>query len=125
MWLHLTPEEQLKRFKDRSKAAHKRWKLTDEDWRNRDKWELYEEAVNDMVSRTSTTAAPWRLIAANDKRYTRVKVLQTVADAMEAALARVADDKPRADMTSRRAPSKPRARQAAKAGAAAGPGKIR
>ncbi|MDX2142124.1 MAG: polyphosphate:AMP phosphotransferase [Rhodospirillaceae bacterium] len=90
LWLHLTPEEQLKRFKDRSKIAHKRWKLTDEDWRNRDKWDLYEEAVNDMVSRTSTAAAPWHLIAANDKRYTRVKVLQTVADAMETALSRTA-----------------------------------
>jgi polyphosphate:AMP phosphotransferase len=88
IWLHLTPDEQLKRFKQRSSIAHKRWKLTDEDWRNRDKWDLYEEAVNDMVSRTSTAAAPWHLVAANDKRYTRVKVLQTVADAMDAALAR-------------------------------------
>jgi polyphosphate:AMP phosphotransferase len=90
LWLHLTPEEQLKRFKQRAKLAHKRWKLTDEDWRNREKWENYEEAVNDMVSRTSTAAAPWHLVAANDKRYTRVKVLQTVADSMAAALNRTA-----------------------------------
>jgi len=86
MSLHLTNDEQLKRFKDREKTAHKRWKLTPDDWRNREKWDQYEEAVNDMVSRTSTAAAPWYLIAANDKRYTRVKVLETVADAIESAL---------------------------------------
>ena len=88
IWLHLTKDEQLRRFKQRSKAEHKRWKLTDEDWRNRDKWDEYEEAVNDLVSRTSTTAAPWTLIAANDKRYCRVKVLKTVGDAMARALKR-------------------------------------
>jgi len=86
IWLHITPDEQLRRFKDRGKVPHKRWKLTDEDWRNRKKRGDYEDAVNDMVSRTSTTAAPWHLIPANDKRYARVKVLQTVADAIEAAL---------------------------------------
>lgn len=86
IWLHLTKDEQLRRFKQREKAAHKSWKLTDEDWRNREKWDEYEDAVNDMVSRTSTTAAPWTLIAANDKRYCRVKVLRTVGDAMARAL---------------------------------------
>jgi len=86
IWLHLTKDEQLARFKQRAKAAHKSWKLTDEDWRNREKCDAYEEAVNDMVSRTSTAAAPWTLIAANDKRYCRVKVLRTVADAMARAL---------------------------------------
>jgi polyphosphate:AMP phosphotransferase len=88
IWLHLTKYEHLKRFKQRSKLAHKQWKLTDEDWRNREKWDDYVEAVNDMVSRTSTTAAPWTLVAANEKRYCRVKVLRTVADAMERALKR-------------------------------------
>jgi len=83
MWLHITKDEQLKRFKERTTVAHKRWKLTDEDWRNRDKWDLYENAVNDMISRTSTTAAPWHLVPANDKRFTRVTVLRTVADAIE------------------------------------------
>lgn len=89
MWLHITKDEQKRRFKDRGKAAHKSWKLTADDWRNREKWDLYEEAVNDMISRTSTAAAPWHLVAANDKRYARVKVLQTVSKAMEAALARL------------------------------------
>ena len=88
VWLHLTKDEQLQRFKQRSKAEYKKWKLTEDDWRNRDKWDAYEDAVNDMVSRTSTTAAPWTLIAANDKRYARVKILKIVGDAMARALSR-------------------------------------
>jgi AMP-polyphosphate phosphotransferase len=86
MWLHISKKEQLRRFKDRSTIAHKKWKLTDDDWRNREKWDQYEEAINDMVSRTSTTAAPWHLIPSNDKRFTRVRVLKTVADSVEKAL---------------------------------------
>ncbi len=78
----------MRRFKQRSKAQHKKWKLTEDDWRNRDKWDAYEDAVNDLVSRTSTTAAPWTLVAANDKRYARVKILKTVCDAMARALSR-------------------------------------
>ncbi len=85
-WLHLTRKEQLRRFKDREATSYKRWKITDEDWRNREKWDQYEEAVNDMISRTSTTNAPWRLIPANDKSYARLTVLKAVADAMEKAL---------------------------------------
>jgi AMP-polyphosphate phosphotransferase len=86
MWLHISKKEQLRRFKDRSTVAHKKWKLTEDDWRNREKWDQYEDAINDMVSRTSTTAAPWHLIPANDKRFARVTVLKTVADSVEKAL---------------------------------------
>jgi len=85
-WLHITPEEQLTRFREREATPWKRWKLTDEDWRNREKWPLYEQAVNDMVSHTSTTLAPWTLVEGDDKRYARVKVLRTLADRLEQAV---------------------------------------
>lgn len=85
-WLHITPEEQLKRFKERKHTAYKRWKLTEEDWRNRDHWEGYEEAVNDMVAYTSTERAPWHLIGANDKHHARLAVLEIVARTFESAL---------------------------------------
>ncbi len=87
-WLHITPEEQLRRFEERAATPHKRWKLTDEDWRNREKWDEYALAVHDMVERTSTHIAPWILVEANSKRYARVKVITSVCDALEAALAR-------------------------------------
>ncbi|MCP3981030.1 MAG: polyphosphate:AMP phosphotransferase [bacterium] len=77
-WIEITSEEQKSRFDARAKTPHKRWKLTDEDWRNRAKREAYTEAVHDMVERTSTTNAAWHLIEGNDKRYARVKVLRTV-----------------------------------------------
>lgn len=85
-WLHITPEEQMARFQHREMTDYKRWKLTDEDWRNRAKWPLYEQSVNDMVEMTSTHTAPWTLVEANDKHYARVKVLKTVCDALEARL---------------------------------------
>lgn len=85
-WLHITPEEQLRRFEERQEVEFKRWKLTDEDWRNREKWELYERAVQEMVERTSTFDAPWTLVEGNCKRYARLKVLRTVSDGLEAAL---------------------------------------
>ena len=87
-WLHITPDEQLRRFKERETIAHKQWKLTDEDWRNRQKWPLYEAAVNDMVERTSTGVVPWTLVEANDKRFARIKVLETTGDRIQAALRR-------------------------------------
>ncbi|CDH44428.1 polyphosphate:AMP phosphotransferase [Candidatus Contendibacter odensensis] len=86
-WLHITPEEQLRRFQEREQIAYKAWKLTDEDWRNRERWASYELAVNDMVEHTSTRQAPWTLIEANDKRHTRIEVLRTLCERMEAALA--------------------------------------
>ena len=85
-WLHITKEEQLARFTARQQTPFKAWKLTDEDWRNREKWEDYEVAVNDMIARCSTRMAPWTLIEANNKRFARVKVLRTVADALQTAL---------------------------------------
>ena len=83
-WLHVTSEEQLRRFKARAKTIHKRWKLTDEDWRNREKWDRYEMAVNEMVERTSTQIAPWTLVEGNDKQFARLKVLRTVCERLEA-----------------------------------------
>jgi polyphosphate kinase 2 (PPK2 family) len=85
-WLHISPEEQEQRFQARAKIPYKRWKLTDEDLRNREKWGRYEVAVNDMVERTSTQIAPWVLVEANDKRYARVKVLKSVCESLERAL---------------------------------------
>ena len=86
-WLHITPDEQLQRFKEREQIPYKAWKLTDEDWRNRDRWGEYELAVNDLVERTSTRQAPWTLIEANDKRYARIEVLRTLCERLETALA--------------------------------------
>ena len=85
-WLHITNDEQLRRFKERQSTSYKAWKLTDEDWRNREKWPLYAQAVNDLAERTSTRVAPWTLVEANDKCFARVKVLRTLADRLEAAL---------------------------------------
>jgi polyphosphate:AMP phosphotransferase len=85
-WLAISQEEQLRRFKEREAIGFKRFKITEEDWRNRDKWDDYVLAVGDMVDRTSTTTAPWTLIEANDKYYARVKVLQTLCDALKNAL---------------------------------------
>ncbi|HXW06956.1 MAG TPA: polyphosphate:AMP phosphotransferase [Vicinamibacterales bacterium] len=85
-WLHITKAEQEKRFRERASSPYKSWKLTEEDWRNREKWDAYELAVNDMVARTSTRRAPWHLIPANDKNYARVEVLRRAANAIERAL---------------------------------------
>jgi polyphosphate kinase 2 (PPK2 family) len=87
-WLHITKEEQEKRFTERAKSPYKSWKLTDEDWRNREKWDAYELAVNEMVARTSTRHAPWHLIPANDKNYARVEVLRAASDALARTLER-------------------------------------
>jgi len=85
-WLHISQEEQLARFEARQETAYKAWKLTDEDWRNRGKWDQYAEAVEDMLLRTSTTIAPWSVVPANDKFYSRVFVLETVVKALEEQL---------------------------------------
>ena len=85
-WLHISPEEQLRRFKEREQTPFKRFKITQEDWRNREKWGLYERSVCDMVDRTSTEIAPWTLVEANDKRYARIKILKTLCERIEAAL---------------------------------------
>jgi polyphosphate kinase 2 (PPK2 family) len=85
-WMHLSPEEQLRRFEARQADPYKAWKLTEEDWRNRDKRGAYEEAVEEMIERTSTPAAPWHVVAGEDKRWARVDVVRTVCSAIEDAL---------------------------------------
>ncbi|MDJ0944949.1 MAG: polyphosphate:AMP phosphotransferase [Kiloniellales bacterium] len=85
-WLAIDKKEQLRRFKEREKIGYKRYKITEEDWRNRKKWNAYRQAVHDMVDRTSTTAAPWTLVEANDKYHARVKVVKTLADRLKAEL---------------------------------------
>ncbi|HBT44280.1 MAG TPA: polyphosphate:AMP phosphotransferase [Rhodospirillaceae bacterium] len=85
-WLHIDKDEQERRFLARQATPFKSWKLTDEDWRNRGKWDDYEAAVNEMVERTSTAAAPWTLIEANDKRFARLKIIRTVCESLEEKL---------------------------------------
>jgi polyphosphate:AMP phosphotransferase len=85
-WLHIDPEEQLRRFHERERIPEKQWKITDEDWRNREKWDLYSEAVDEMLLRTSTTYAPWTIVEANQKLYARVKVAETIADKLQTGL---------------------------------------
>ncbi|NER59905.1 polyphosphate:AMP phosphotransferase [Pseudomonas sp. MAFF212428] len=84
-WLSIDEQTQLERFQEREQIPFKRFKITEEDWRNREKWGAYAEAVGDMVDRTSTEVAPWTLVEANDKRWARVKVLRTINEALEAA----------------------------------------
>lgn len=85
-WLQIDKDEQERRFRDRMETPEKQWKITDEDWRNRAKWEEYEQAVDEMLVRTSTTYAPWTVVEANSKQYARVKVLETVVEAIEQRL---------------------------------------
>ncbi|MEC4814178.1 MAG: polyphosphate:AMP phosphotransferase [Scytonema sp. PMC 1069.18] len=87
-WLHISPEEQLKRFTERQNDPFKQYKLTDEDWRNREQWSYYEVAVNQAIQRTTTPQHSWTIVAANDKYYARVKVIETIIDAIEAELKR-------------------------------------
>ncbi len=85
-WLHISPDEQLARFQARQNTPYKAWKLTDEDWRNREKWAQYQTAVNDMLLKTSTVTAPWTVVEGNDKWYARVKTLRTLVTAVSAGL---------------------------------------
>ena len=85
-WVHLSPEEQLRRFKEREKIAWKMHKITEEDWRNRERWDDYNAAIDDMVTHTSTHYAPWILIPGNDKKFARVEILKTFCNRMEEAL---------------------------------------
>lgn len=87
-WLHISPEEQLRRFEDRARDPLRQWKLTAEDWRNRDKRDAYTEAVRDIILETSTPNAPWTVIPGDNKRYARVAVLETVVETIEEALRR-------------------------------------
>lgn len=85
-WLHVTKQEQLRRFKSRETDPYRSYKLTDEDWRNRAKWDTYAQAVEDMVLHCSTPYAPWTVVEANNKYYSRVKVVSTVVKAIEQRL---------------------------------------
>ena len=82
-WLHVSDEEQLKRFKKRENNPLKSWKITEDDWRNREKRSLYAEAIDDMLERTEHSQAPWSLVEGDSKRYARVKVVETVNAAIE------------------------------------------
>lgn len=85
-WLHISDEEQLKRFEERKRIEYKKHKITDEDWRNREKREEYKTAVHDMVAKTSTEYAPWHIIPANSKNFARIKVLKIIRDSMKSSL---------------------------------------
>ncbi|EXI74530.1 MAG TPA: polyphosphate:AMP phosphotransferase [Candidatus Accumulibacter phosphatis] len=85
-WLQISDDEQLKRFEERAQVEHKRFKITEEDWRNRDKAGAYHEAICDMVDRTSSGTAPWTLVESNDKYFARVKVLRTICERLEKEL---------------------------------------
>ena len=85
-FIHISKEEQLARFESRKDTPYKSWKLTDEDWRNREKWNAYLEAIEDMLLKTSTITAPWTIIEGNSKYFARVKTLKTVVETLEHAL---------------------------------------
>ena len=82
-WVQIDKDTQLKRFTDRQNTPEKQWKITDEDWRNREKWDMYEDAVNEMIQKTSTEFAPWHILESNDKHYARIKALKTVINAIK------------------------------------------
>jgi len=85
-WLHIDKEEQISRFESREGDKRRSWKLTDEDWRNREKWGEYEEAVNDMLLKTSTISAPWTVVEGNSKMYARIKILNTLVEKLTTEL---------------------------------------
>ncbi|MDA1371426.1 MAG: polyphosphate:AMP phosphotransferase [Proteobacteria bacterium] len=85
-WIHISREEQHRRFKEREKDPRKQHKITEEDWRNRERWDDYKSAINDMVAHTSTAHTPWTIVAGNDKKYARIQILETVCNGLEQAL---------------------------------------
>lgn len=85
-WVHIDLDEQLRRFESRQNTPHKKWKITDEDWRNREKWDLYKSALDDMLFKTSTAYAPWTIVESNCKWYARIKALKTVVKGIEKQL---------------------------------------
>ena len=86
-WVHIDKDTQLARFTDRQNTPEKQWKITDEDWRNREKWDAYEAAIDEMISKTSTKFAPWHILESNDKKYARIKALKIIIKAIEEKLA--------------------------------------
>ncbi len=85
-WIHITKEEQQARFEARQETPYKRWKMTEEDWRNREKWDSYELAVNSMIEKTSTRIAPWVLVEGNNKRFARIKVLRALCETLKRSI---------------------------------------
>ena len=85
-WVHIDKDTQLARFTDRQNTPEKQWKITDEDWRNREKWDDYETAIDEMIQKTSTEFAPWHILESNDKCYARIKALKTVIEEIEKKL---------------------------------------
>jgi polyphosphate kinase 2 (PPK2 family) len=126
-WLHIGKEEQVRRFDERAGTPYKAWKLTDEDWRNREKWDLYEAAVEEMLLKTSTLTAPWTIVEGTDKLWARVKVLRTVVDRLCQELNCAPDilsedlDKPRKGKVAEAAAPKPAAPADKKSAEAAKP----
>ena len=86
LWLQISPDEQLRRFEERQNTPYKRWKLTPEDWRNREKWDRYDVAVEEMLLKTSTLTAPWTMVEANSKWFARLKTFDAVVTAASKAL---------------------------------------
>ena len=85
-WVQIDKDTQLERFTERQNTPEKQWKITDEDWRNREKWDLYEQAVNEMLQKTNTSYAEWHVLESNDKKYARIKALKTVIEEIEKKL---------------------------------------
>jgi AMP-polyphosphate phosphotransferase len=94
LWMHISPEEQLKRFEARAADPLKSWKLTDEDWRNREKRPQYVEAVEEMLERTDKPGAPWRVIEAESKRFARLETMRVVSEEIERVMRRVGQEPP-------------------------------
>ena len=85
-WVQIDKDTQLARFKERENTPEKRWKITDEDWRNRSKWDEYEKAIDEMLQKTSTQHAPWHILESADKRYARIQAMKIVIDQLEKVL---------------------------------------
>jgi polyphosphate kinase 2 (PPK2 family) len=123
-WIQISQEEQLRRFEERQETPYKAWKLTDEDWRNREKWDLYEEAISDMLLKTSTLTAPWTIVEGNCKWYARAKALKTLVDVLSRELdfipsdpmakAKQAKDAKKQDKTEKEVEKKKRRRKSRK-----------
>lgn len=114
-WLHIDKDEQLRRFTERQNNPAKIWKITDEDWRNRDKWDAYEEAVNEMLVRTDTSYAPWVVVEGNNKYYARLKVIQSVIEAFEKKLGKKPQKSALEDVTGENKTAKKTEKKVAKA----------
>ena len=87
-WIHISPEKQMERFQKRLEVPYKRHKITDEDWRNREKWPAYEEAINEMIHRTDSPSAPWTVVAGNNKKFARIQILKTICGSLKKAVER-------------------------------------